>query len=252
MRSFSLLFLLITFVTAPVFAQTQKQEGKKIFKELDQRRSSVTSQQSKIKMTIFDSNGHKRNRTIRSFSVNKEGNSKSLLIFEEPANVRGTGFLTISKGGNDQQKLYLPALRRIQTISSSQKSDRFMGSDFTYEDLGSQDPDDYKMSLKATTDSAYILKGVKKESSQYDRMLFYIQPNTYALMRVEYFSDQKMIKKLVAQDLEKVNSQLWKPKTMVMYDLKNDRKTTLHWDNREVGTQIAGWRFTDRGLKRGL
>ncbi len=161
--------------------------------------------------------------------------------------------MNVSEGSDEMQKLFLPALQRIQTISASQKSDRFMGSDFTYEDLGDQNPDDYNFSLVAETDSAYILSATKSGYSQYDHFRFYIHPEKYALSRIEYFdANDEMIKKLVAEDLEQVNYQLWQPKKMTMYDLENDRRTELIWNNRSTGTSIPQWRFTERGLRRGL
>jgi len=236
-----------------LLAQESDTRARQIFEEVDQRRNSVTYEESELQMVIYNSNGDTRKRKIKSYSYNDAETSKSLLIFSEPANVRGTGFLTVNDGENEVQKLYLPALGRIQIISASEKSDRFMGSDFTYEDLGAQDPDDYTFRMEAETDTAFVLDAIKQGNSQYDHVKFYIKPEKYALLKVEYFNGtNEMIKKLVADNLEKLNDQLWKPQTMTMYDLKNDRKTTLRWENRNTDQTIPQWRFTERGLRRGL
>lgn len=250
----STLYYCLILLTLPLLLHGQDQEeARKIFEEVDQRRSSVTYEKAEMRMVIYDSRGNTRNRTLQSFSYNEGEKSNSLLIFKEPANVRGTAFLTLSEGSEETQKLYLPALGRIQTISASEKSDRFMGSDFTYEDLGDQNPADYSFELKAQTDTAHVLRATKKENSQYDHLLFYIDPDTYALLRIAYFNaDGEMIKKLVAEEHRKVNEQLWQPQKMTMYDLENDRRTELYWNNRTVGQPIPQWRFTERGLRRGL
>jgi len=251
----TLVQLSIISLLLPIFALAQNDDprARKIFEEVDKRRSSVTNETAEMQMVIHNGNGNKRVRTLKSFSYNSGEISKSLLIFEEPANVRGTAFLNVSEGSNEMQKLFLPALQRIQTISASQKSDRFMGSDFTYEDLGDQNPGDYNFSFTAETDSAYILRATKTDDSQYDHFRFYIDPEKYTLSRVEYFNAQdKMIKKLLAENFQQLNDQLWQPRKMTMYDLENDRRTELTWSDRTTGSSIPQWRFTERGLRRGL
>ena len=247
-------FLFLFFCTTSVcFSQSDDPEARKLFEEVDERRSSVTYEQAEMQMVIYNSSGQTRERTLQSFSYNQDDISKSLLIFKSPANVRGTAFLNISEGSDELQKLYLPALGRIQTISAAQQSDRFMGSDFTYEDLGDQNPEDYNFTLQAETDSAYVLRATKSNDSQYDHLRFFIHPEKYALTRVEYYnSNDVMIKKLIAEDFEKVNEKLWQPRIMTMFDLKNNRRTELRWSNRQIGNNIPQWRFTERGLRRGL
>lgn len=242
------------FITpAILFAQDNNSQARQIFEEVDQRRAAVTYEQAQMDMIIYNNKGQTRKRTIQSFSYNEDEVRKSLLIFKEPANVAGTGFLTLSEGEKEVQKLYLPALERIRIISASEQSDRFMGSDFTYEDLGDQNPSDYNFSLEAETDTAFVLRAEKKARSQYDHLFFYIHPEKYTLQQAEYFNEQnEMVKKLVAENYQQINERLWEPQKMTMYDLQNDRKTELYWENRTTGEIIPQWRFTERGLRRGL
>tara|TARA_R110002124_G_scaffold45693_1_gene137905 strand:- start:13190 stop:13951 length:762 start_codon:yes stop_codon:yes gene_type:complete len=222
-----------------------------IFEEVDARRSKITYEKTDMQMVIYNSKGSTRNRAINSFSFNEGKEEKSLLIFEEPANVRGTGFLTLSDGQNEVQKLYLPALGRIQTITASQKADRFMGSDFTYEDLGDQNPDDYDFELIEEKDNTAILRAVKKENSQYAYIKFYINTERYSLEKAAYFNEKdEMIKRLDTDNFTNVDADIWRANKMTMYDLKADRKTELIWSNRTINESIPEWRFTERGLKR--
>jgi len=230
-------------------------EAKKVFEELDRRRDLVNYEKSEMQMIIYDNKGRTRERTMQSFSYDTEEESKSLTIFQAPADVRGTAFLSVREGSEEIQKLYLPALNSIQVISASQKSDRFMGSDFTYEDLGDQDPDEYTFEKLSETDSVTVLKGRKKEDSQYAYIHFYIDPDRYTLQKAEYYNeDGERIKRLVASNYEKVlvDEDVWRPGMMVMYDLENDRKTELKWTDRTINSSIASWRFTERGLRRGV
>jgi hypothetical protein len=245
-----LISVLVLFSIQPTVAQNSDRASE-IFEEVDLRRSKITYEKTDMQMVIYSSKGSTRNRAISSFSYNNGDEEKSLLVFEEPANVNGTGFLTLSDGSNEVQKLYLPALGRIQTITASQKADRFMGSDFTYEDLGDQKPDDYSFELIEENENTAVLKAIKKENSQYAYIMFYIDLERYSLEKAEYFNDNdEMIKRLEAEDFTNVDSNIWRANKMTMYDLKADRKTELIWSNRIINETIPSWRFTERGLKR--
>ena len=126
-----------------------------------------------------------------------------------------------------------------------------MWSDFTYEDLGNQNPNDYDLELISQKSSLAILKAVKKENSQYAYIRFYINTDRYSLEKAEYFDeDNEMIKRLEAEDFTNVDENLWRANKMTMYDLKAERKTELIWSNRVINESIPEWRFTERGLKR--
>ncbi|XWN37303.1 MAG: outer membrane lipoprotein-sorting protein [Balneola sp.] len=242
-------FIILLF-SISISAQSSER-ATEIFEEVDARRSKITYEKTDMQMIIYNSRGNTRNRSINSFSFNEGDVEKSLLVFEEPANVRGTGFLTLTDGNNEVQKLYLPALGRIQTITASQKADRFMGSDFTYEDLGDQNPDDYEFQLIEENESTAVLRAVKTESSQYAYIRFYINTERYSLEKAEYFDeDAEMIKRLEAEDFTNVDANIWRANKMTMYDLKAERKTELIWSNRVINESIPEWRFTERGLKR--
>ncbi len=246
--SFIILFslLLVTSVTAQ-----STDRATEIFEEVENRRSKITYETTDMKMVIYNKSGNTRTRGITSYSYNEGDEEKSLLVFEEPANVKGTGFLTLSDGSNEVQKLYLPALGRIQTITASQKADRFMGSDFTYEDLGDQNPDDYEFELIEENDNKAILRAVKKDESQYAYIKFYINTERYSLEKAEYFNeDDEMIKRLEAENFTNVDSNIWRANKMTMYDLRTGRKTELIWSNRSINESIPDWRFTERGLRR--
>ncbi|MDR8391712.1 outer membrane lipoprotein-sorting protein [Aliifodinibius sp. S!AR15-10] len=247
-------FTLIWFVPLVGIAQNaaQDENARQIFEEVDRRRESITFETADMQMIIYDSRGRTRNRQIQSFSYNKGETSKTLLIFEEPGNVRGTGFLTLSENSDEVQKLFLPALGRIKIISASEKSDRFMGSDFTYEDLGDREPEDYNFQMEAETDTSYVLRAEKKGQSQYAWIHFYIHPERYLVQQIEYFNEQgEMIKRLETANYEEVKEDVWQANFMVMHDLVENRKTELKWSNRQIDEPIADWRFTDRGLRRG-
>lgn len=244
----------VLYFDLPAQQQTgDEEEARKVFEEIDERRSQVNYESARLEMIIHDPRGRTRTRAIRSYSFNDDRQSNSLLIFESPGSVRGTGFLTINENGSEVQRLYLPELGRIQTISPAERGDRFMGSDFTYEDLGVQDPDDYEFLQMEFDDEYFRIRARNKMSEQYDYLNFIIQRETYVIEKVEYFIEEsEMIKRLEAEQFENLYENLWSPGKMTMYDLREDRKTELMWTDRSINDPIPEWRFSERGLRRGL
>lgn len=249
---FLFLFLSVTNLTAQDRI-TDESEARAVFDEVEERRNSIESEWSELEMIITDSRGRTRTRVMQSWSRNTDENTDNLLIFSEPATVRGTGFLSVNEDGDETQRLYLPSIGRIQVISASEQGDQFMGSDFTYEDLGDQDPDDYEFQWLETGDTYHTVRATKPDSDQYAFVEFEINKDTYGLEAVRYYNEsEEMIKRLEAGNFEQITDVLWSPRKMTMIDLREDRKTELTWQEREINTDIPDWRFTVRGLRRGI
>lgn len=228
-------------------------EARSIFEEVINRRNTISTELSTLQMTITDSRDRTRNRTMKMWSTSDDDESKSLIVFSSPGNVRGTAFLTLRENGNSYQRLYLPSVGRIQTITSSERSNRFMGSDFTYEDLGDQQVEDYEFQWFEELESFYRVRAEKPGSDQYEFVEFEIDNERYTLNIIHYFNDEgEQIKRLEAEDYEQLTDQLWSPAKMTMFDLREDRKTEITWSDREVNISIPDWRFTERGLRRGI
>ncbi len=256
MKIFSITTAILLISVTCIIAQeriTDEERARAIFEEVDDRRNSIETETAKMEMVITDPRGRTRSRTMQSWNVTDGDNNKSLIVFSDPGNVRGTGFLSTTENGNTTQRLYLPSVGRIQTIGSSERVDRFMGSDFTYEDLGSQDPDDYEFEWLEEHDDYYLVRAATPDSDQYAYVKFEIIREKYTLQRVHYFnSNDKQIKRLDAENFVQLSDRLWSPAKMTMYDLREDRKTEITWSNREINVSIEDWRFTERGLRRGI
>ncbi len=232
---------------------TDEEEARAIFEEVEDRRNSISTEKAVMEMTITDSRGRTRNRTMQMWSRTEGENTSSLIVFESPGNVRGTAFLTVREGEESQQRLYLPSVGRIQTITSGDRADQFMGSDFTYEDLGDQQADDYEFEWLEEHDDHYLVKAAKPGSEQYSSVEFIIDNERYSLLEARYFNDDdEEIKRLEADGFEEVADGLWSPATMTMFDLREDRNTQLSWSERQINESVEDWRFTERGLRRGI
>lgn len=161
--------------------------------------------------------------------------------------------MSIDEDGNQTQRLFLPSIGRIQTISATERGDQFMGSDFTYEDLGSQNSEDFEFDWLEINDQTYTIRATAIDSEQYTSIEFDILKETYSIKTVRYFNQtNQLIKRLESDQFEQLSDIHWSPSTMTMFDLRENRKTELTWSNRETNVQIEDWRFTERGLRRGL
>ena len=137
-----LLFLLLPLAAA---SETPEEQGLVIAREADRRDSGFGDFTANMRMVLKNRHGQESIRLIRikTLEVADDGD-KSLSIFDNPKDVKGTAFLTHShKTGDDDQWLYLPALKRVKRISSRNKSGSFMGSEFSYEDIASQEVEKY-------------------------------------------------------------------------------------------------------------
>ena len=131
--------VVVTSLLAPVtMAQTSQEKGLEIAKIRKARDTGWNDSVSKTTMTLRNRHGDEsvRKMRLKSLEIQNDGD-KSLLIFDQPRDVKGTAFLNFSHTTKpDDQWLYLPALKRVKRISSRNKSGPFMGSEFSYEDLG--------------------------------------------------------------------------------------------------------------------
>ncbi len=255
MKIITILLLAFSFIFIPteVDATTDGDRAEEIFREFDDRRRAITYEISTLEMQIIDSRERVRTRELRMYSINKDNESKSLTVFNAPADVRGTGFLNLSSNGSEVQYLYLPALGRVQTISGSRRSDRFMGSDFTFEDLGNINADDYEVEILEETDEKIKIRAIPLVESQYAFIHFFIDAEKYVLIQADYFKgDSERIKELTATDYKEVESGVWRPDVMIMRDLEAERRTELRWRDRTFNEPIPDRYFTERHLTRGV
>ena len=140
---FCLLF--ISGLSDGVSAETPEEKGERIAMEGDLRDKGWGRAEAIMKMILIDKRGNKSERDLKQYfleSEEEDSGNKSALVFKTPRDISGTALL--SHGNlvdDDDQWLYLPALKRVKRISSSNKTGQFVGSEFTYEDLNTQEPE---------------------------------------------------------------------------------------------------------------
>lgn len=252
-------FTMAMLLAAPVaFADEASGRGLEIAVEADRRDQGFGDTSSTLQMILRNRHGNETTRKIRSRTLEvPDDGDKSLIIFDDPADVKGTAFLSFShKSGDDDQWLYLPALKRVKRISSSNKSGPFMGSEFAYEDLSSQEVEKYtyRYLRDETLDDRdhFVLERVPvDERSGYRRQVVWIDQAEYRVWKVEYY-DRKdaLLKTLTFSDFEQFLDKYWRAGRLEMVNHQTGKSTTLIIDDYVFGNGFKDADFNRNSLAK--
>jgi len=239
-------------------AQTAEEKGLEIARAADAYDRGFTDFTANMVMTLKNKSGDTSRRLIRIRTLEVSGDGdKSLSIFDEPADVKGTKMLTYAHGLEpDDQWLYLPALKRVKRISSRNKSGPFMGSTFAFEDLGSQEVEKY--TYKYLRDEAcgeyqcHVLEFYPVyEFSGYTREVVWLDVEAYRVIKVDYYDrKQALLKTLSAGDFRQYLDHYWRPGRMEMVNHQTGKSTLLEWTDYAFKTGLDENDFRPQSLKR--
>jgi outer membrane lipoprotein-sorting protein len=255
-----IVFALAVLALTAAQAETAEEKGRAIAVEMDRRDSGWGDNSTTLKMVLRNSEGESSTRVLRfqSLEVAAAGaGDKSLAIFDRPRDVEGTAFLTHTKITEaDDQWLYLPALKRVKRISSANKSGPFMGSEFAYEDLLSQEVAKY--TYKWVRDEAcgdlqcfVIERYPVYEDSGYTRQVVWVDKDEYRLMRIDFYDRKEShLKTLIYSGYRQYLDKYWRAQTMDMKNRQTGKSTTLTFDGYRFRTGLNERNFTATRLKR--
>ena len=258
-RLIPILALSLCLFPSVAAAETPEEKGLAIAQEADRREAGYGDFTADLLMVLKNKHGEESERTIRIRTLEVEGDGdKSLTIFDNPRDVKGTAFLTFShKVGDDDQWLYLPALKRVKRISSSNKSGSFMGSEFAYEDFSSQEVEKYtyKWIRDEVFDSqeCFVVESypVDTKNSGYTRQVTWIDKSEYRTLKVEYYDRKEShLKTLTFKDYQKYLDKYWRSDEMNMGNHQNGKSTKLIWSNYKFRVGIEDRDFNKNSLKR--
>ncbi len=255
-----LIVLAISLIPIPtVFAETPEEKGLAIALEAEKRDEGFTDFTANMEMILRNRHGQESRRKIGVRTLEqKDDGDKSLTIFDTPRDVKGTALLTFShKTGDDDQWLYLPALKRVKRISSRNKSGSFMGSEFSYEDIASQEVEKYTYTYikdePYKNHDCFVVESypVDKKNSGYTRMVSWRDKTEYRLWKVDYF-DRKgsHLKTLIFDDYQQYLGKFWRSQSMKMVNHQNGKSTELFWSDYAFQTGLKEKDFTKNSLKR--
>jgi hypothetical protein len=253
-----LISLLLSLSALSAIAQTPEEKGLAIAVESDKRDQGFGDSTVNLEMVLKNRHGEESRRKIRvaTLEVANDGD-KSLTVFDEPADVKGTALLTFShKVADDDQWLYLPALARVKRISSANKTGSFMGSEFAYEDIGSQEVEKYK--YKYLRDEIYEGKPAfvmerypVSPHSGYTREVVWLDREHYRVWKIEYYDrKQALLKTLTWKDYRQYLNKYWRADEMFMQNHQTGKSTVLKWSNYKFRVGLKDADFNEASLKR--
>ncbi len=239
-------------------AETPQEKGLAIAKEADRRDTGFGDSTAEMVMVLKNRHGEKsvRYMRIRTLEVQGDGD-KSLSIFDQPRDIKGTAMLTHSHPlKSDDQWMYLPALKRVKRISSRNKSGPFMGSEFAFEDLGSQEIEKYtyrwlRDEKLQGRDCFVIERRPAYKFSGYIRQVTWLDKKMYQPLKVDYYDRKNaLLKTQTFEGYKQYLGQYWRPDEMTMVNHQTHKSTELSWKGYKFKVGLTDRNFDRNSLKR--
>jgi len=250
--------LILLVLSTPLMAETAAEKGLRIATAADRRDSGWQDQTAGMIMILRNRRGKESRREIRTKTLEMQNDGdKSLSLFDEPADVKGTAMLTFSHGLRpDDQWLYLPALKRVKRIASRNKSGPFMGSEFAYEDLGSQEVEKYRYQYlrEEACGKGWRCHVVERipayKYSGYSRQVGWVDTKEYRRVKLEFYDRKGAHLKTLTWKGYKSHGNWWRADEMFMQNHLTGKTTTLKWSNYRFGTGLGSSDFNRNALAR--
>ena len=267
LTSVFIILLLLPFIASYAFADDP--EARAIMEKVDAR-DDGDNQVSDMEMILIDKKGKDRIRKIHAFSKDKGEDILKLMFFQHPADVKDTAFLTFDYDDpdkDDDQWLYLPALKKTKRIASTDKSGSFMGSDLTYSDMTSRNLEDYDYTFYEKAKEKEV-KGAKtwviwsiprskdiiKETGYEKSLIFVRQDNFFVIRALHWVRDGGYKKYMDIKKLDLIDG-IWVATEMHVTKKKGKNtvhKTILSFRNVKFNQGLDFDMFTIRRMEKGL
>lgn len=249
------LLLVLCSIAGIMYAQTPEERGLQIAKAADKADTGFKSAVVTIKMTLKNRNGQTSTRSLMSKTLElTEDGDKSLIVFNSPKDVRGTSTLTYThKIGPDDQWLYLPSIKRVKRISSNNKSGPFVGSEFSYEDLSSQEVEKYTYKFLEAKGNLMLVEQdpVDPKSGYKRRVVTYNKDKGYRIEKVEFYDRKNSLLKTLTYTGYKVyKNKFWRAGVLHMVNHQTKKETQLEFSDYDFDSDLSDSDFTQTALKR--
>jgi outer membrane lipoprotein-sorting protein len=243
--------LLLTAICVPALAQDARQ----IVTE-SENRSRSKSQQYEGTLEVIGASNKVSVKRWEYQRIGSYGTSKAILRFTAPAEVKGVALLIVNHTDRaSDQWMWTPAIERDRRIAAQDRSTRFFGTDFSFEDLEERDVDqfDYQLAGEDTIDGVACWKIESKprqsKSSQYTSSMVWVRKDNYVAAQIESYSKDKLIRRIHYSDIQNVSS-IWTPRTVEVYDENRKSRTVLKLEKLEYNAPMKDEDFTLESLRR--
>lgn len=237
--------------------------GKELASRINARDEGIALAQ-RLRMELTDRRGQKRTRETASFRQYFGNERRSVIFFESPKRIAGTAFLTHDHPGDreDDQWLYLPAMRRVRRISAGDRGDNFLGTDFTYEDInksGKISLNDYRFKTLGREQldgcACFLLEAVPIDEHVarelgYGRIVVSVDPETWMTLKAEYWdSALNPLKTVWTEDIRRVQG-IWTAHRIKAQNHKTGHQTVFTFREVEYSDDLPADLFEQRSLSR--
>ena len=247
---------ILLFTSTTVRSQDAKEISTKALNVTDIDAMEMTST-----LTIMDAKGHERIRKTSTASKKFGETTKIITKFTAPADVKGTGLLVYDyENKNDDMWIYLPAIRKVRRIVSSEKGKSFMGSEFSNADMSKPNLDDYTYKTLGTEEyhgiMCWKIESVPmNDDLAYDngfsKKIALIDKNSYFTYKITYYDlNNELHKEMTISGYDEVGSGMFLARNMVMINLQNGRKSILTIDQLQNGSSLTENSFTPAALEK--
>ncbi len=221
-----------------------------------QKRTDVKSQRYEGLLQVFDAKGKVSDKRWTMERLGAHGLSKAVLRFTAPAEVKGVALLVVNHPDRaSDQWMWTPAIERDRRIALQDRSTRFFGTDFSFEDLEERDVNqyDYVLAGDDTIDGAACWKIAstprESKSSQYTRSIVWIRKDNYAFARIENFVKDQVVRRLNYSNIQNVQG-IWTAKQLEMTDVRRGSRTRLSLEKLEYNVPLKDEDFTLQAIRR--
>jgi hypothetical protein len=258
MRSLLLVCLAVAVLQPPraTPALTAEQIARNV-----QDRDTGRDSRAELRMKLFDRRGRARDRALTLLTLRRSEGDRSLIRFTYPNDIRGTGFLVWEHPkGDDERFLYLPSLGRVRRIAGSEAQESFVGSDFSYEDIGGREFDDYTYALVEENASwaaaggqprpAYRLESRRKDASvEFPRVVSLILKDSYVVVHADVYNRRNEKQKVYTVGRLDRAQGIWTVFTSMMTNDLDRTRTELTVDKIAYNTGLTEAAFSRRELE---
>jgi len=246
--------VLAVLLAAPAIVRAQV-DARQIVGEAQKRTDSMSERYDGILQT-FDAKGKTTEKRWIQERIGAHGQSKVVIRFTAPAEVKGVALLIVNHPDrSSDQWMWTPAIERDRRIALQDRSTRFFGTDFSFEDLEERDvdQDDYTLLGSEALDGVdcWKIQSVPKPSkaSQYTKAVLWIRKDNYAYVKSESYVKDQIVRRLNLGRLTNIQG-IWTARELTMSDLKRGSVTRLTLEKVEYNLPIAPDNFTLQALRR--
>jgi len=231
-------------------ASAKAQDPRQIMEEEQRRQRSETQHYEGTLEVIGGGNRIATKRWVYD-RLGSFGNSKAVLRFTAPPEVKGVSLLIVNHPERaSDQWIWRPNIGREQRISLQDRSTRFFGTDFSFEDLEERDVGQFDFKLQADEGGAWKIQSTPKKSSQYTRSFLWVKKDNYTVVKSESYNKKGLVRSIDYRDFEQSKS-IWTARTVEVNDVTRNSRTILKYDKLEYNLPMKDADFTLDFLRRG-